>query len=259
LNISHRLLETSLVGRAKAWRPWTRATAAVVVALASSAPRAVAQACFSHPVAADEAWLGGSVEGGSAEGLRRGFVGGADVEHVIALELAGLWGGYPSVGRAEDLRAQLGVPITSGPVELCPYGSVGNLDYEFRDQFEVSHGNIAELSLRVGAALARTPSATAHGPQLGGLIALEYVYRSWDMDARKLRLQDNQYVIDVIHRIERTYHLAGRAVAMIRWGRLGLSAGVGTRPRTGSDFVAFVNLGFLAARLPRGGQGRTRP
>lgn len=224
-----------------------------VLALACCASGASAQACFSNPVAPAEAWLGGAIEAGGGEGLRRGIVGGADLEHVIAIELAGLWGGYRSVGRAEDLRAQLGVPISTGGVELCPYGSVANLDYAFRDQFDVSRGDVTELTLRLGAALARPPSATAEGPQLGGLVALEYVYRSWDMDAHKLRLQDNRYVIDAIHRVERTYHLAGRAAAMVRWGRLGLSVGVGTRPRTGSDLLAFVNLGFLAARLPRGG------
>lgn len=183
---------------------------------------------------------------------RRGVTAGIDIEHALGLELQALWGGYPSESSAEELTVRVGVPLDTAPLVLCPYASLGYLAYDFRDTHDVDRGTVGELSTRLGVAVGVPPPLGA-GPRLGGVLALEYVHRYWDMDGRDLVLQDGEYTVALTHRIDRTHHLSGRAAAMLRWGRIGMAAGVGTHPRTGPDFVAFLNVGVAVLRLrPRG-------
>jgi hypothetical protein len=211
---------------------WATATTAVA-----------AQACLSLPVRANEWWLGVGAEHAEA-GARARLTGTLRVEDAVALQFDGRWGGYHSEGHASEVGTRLVKPLRHGMPEVCAYGAFDALDYTFVDRFAVDRGTVAERAYRVGLGFA-LPVADEPGPQPAVTVAVEYVFVDWEMRGSRLVVTDDDITTETVRARSPSHHLAARLGGMLRWGRLGLTGGVGSHPRAGADLWLYLGVGVL--------------
>ncbi|MEQ9398404.1 MAG: hypothetical protein RJQ04_04490 [Longimicrobiales bacterium] len=207
---------------------------------------AEAQLCQEAPLRRNEAGLVALVDGGGPSVQKGGLVAVNALDRV-GVTFGAAFGGRPATGTVEEARVRIEGGLRAGPVRVCPWAGARSRSFAFRDDFSVDRGRVSDQAWSAGLAVA-SPDVPL-GPARLRLVAWAgSTYRTFEMTGRRLVITDEVGVEEVTRR-DHSYHLEGAALASVRWGRLGLTGGIGNRPRPGPDRLWFVQATLVALDL----------
>jgi len=208
---------------------------------------ASSQSCSPLPVAKNELWLGGgSWRGGEST------ISGASVDFSafgrLAMSSVASWGGYDVGIAPSSLAVRVGGLFGIGDVGGCVYVDNDGMDYEFRGRHDVDRGAISDRVRQVGVRLERELLRSS-GVEVGVSLSGGLAHRTWDMLGRRLVIEDGVEVEEV-HRRERDWRAVGHGNLSVRWGRIGVAAGLLRKPTLDDRWSGYIRVGFAAIQLP---------
>lgn len=218
----------------------------VATGMTLTSATASAQLCQELPVLRDEIALALSVDGGGRES-RAGAAVAADALGRVGVGFGVDFGGRPTDGVVQEVSAELQTSFGLGSLRVCPRVGVRSQSFSFRRDYDVDRGDATDQSWLAGLAVStprvRRGTASAWLTATAGTIR-----RVFDMEGRRLIVTDEIYTEEVTRRDVST-HLEARLAASVRWRRVGVTVGGGTRPRHGPDGLWFVRVMVGALRL----------
>ena len=218
---------------------------AVILALLTGTA-AEAQLCQEAPLRRNEAGVVALVDGGGPS-VQKGGIVAVNALDRVGVSFGAAFGGRPATGAVEEARVRIEGGLRAGPVRVCPWVGARSRSFAFRNDFSVDRGQVSDQAWAagVGVASGEVPLGPAR------LLVAAWAgstYRTFEMTGRRLVITDVVGVEEITQR-DHSYHLEGAALASVRWGRLGVTGGVGNRPRPGPDRLWFVRVTLVAFDL----------
>jgi len=220
-------------------------TAALI--LADPTP-AAAQSCTALPAdpGQHELWVGVGGWSGAETGVTDISFEFAAFDR-LSISGASARGGYDVSTRPSYLRLGAGLLLSVGPVRICPFLGRETMDYTFRNRFAVDYGSVME-DVGEGGIRAEVPLGDVGPVRVSGSLAAGAAFSTWEMNGRRLIVEDSTYV-EAVHHIDPEWSLVGEAGLALRWRRLGLAAGVQRRPSLDQAWLGYLRLGTALLRL----------
>lgn len=220
---------------------------AAALFLADPAPAAT-QSCTSLPAdpGQHELWLGAGGWFGAETGVTDISFEFAAFD-LFSISGASARGGYDVSTRPSVLRLRAGGLLSAGPVRLCPFLGRETMDYPFRNRFAVDYGSVMQ-EVEEGGTRAVLPLAVLGPVRVSGSVAAGAAYSTWEMNGRRLVLEDSLYVEAVRHVVSE-WRFVGEAGLAVRWRRWGLAAGVQRRPSLDHAWMGYLRLGMALLQL----------
>jgi len=151
---------------------------------------------------------------------------------------------HPFSDRTLDWRAlfAVGLPALSKP--FCLFLELEQANHHFKNAFDMTWGSYHEQWGTLGVAYGK-PIGSWMGVDWSGHTAVQLILSRAVMSGSLLVTEGEEIGTTVDAWDRRAFHPGGRLLIQARRGRYGISGGIRTLPRAGSDLVSFVRVAFL--------------